>query len=123
MGGLDVSQHFWAGTGPTSGADPRGIIFGIFAILCPLLTLTSRGIIILIFEVCIYDCPKSWSGLLAFAAARVLGWDSRYGCYTYVPRRSGGEQLSNGGRKSPAESSDEFCPVLSSHKCLPLLRS
>ena len=57
--------------GPTSGADPRGILFGIFAILCPLLTLTSRGIIILIFEVCIVDCPKSWSGLLAFAAARV----------------------------------------------------
>ena len=28
---------------------------------------------ILIFEVCISDCPKSWSGLLAFAAARVLG--------------------------------------------------
>jgi len=25
------------------------------------------------FEVCITDCPKSWSGLLAFAAARVLG--------------------------------------------------
>ena len=28
---------------------------------------------ILTFEVCITDCPKSWSGLLAFAAARVLG--------------------------------------------------
>ena len=59
--------------GPTSGADPRGILFGIFAILCPLLTLTARGIMILIFEVCIVDCPKSWSGLLAFAAARTLG--------------------------------------------------
>jgi hypothetical protein len=41
--------------------------------LCPLLTITSRGILILIFEVCIRDCPKSWSGLLALAAARVLG--------------------------------------------------
>ena len=41
--------------------------------LCPLLTLASRGIMILTFEVCITDCPKSWSGLLAFAAARVLG--------------------------------------------------
>ena len=28
---------------------------------------------ILIFEVCIHDCPKSWSGLLSLAAARVLG--------------------------------------------------
>ena len=27
---------------------------------------------ILIFEVCMIDCPKSWSGLLALAAARVL---------------------------------------------------
>jgi hypothetical protein len=59
--------------GPTSGADPSGIIFTIFAMLCPLLTITSRGILILIFEVCIHDCPKSWSGLLALAAARVLG--------------------------------------------------
>ena len=59
--------------GPTSGADPSGIIFTIFAMLCPLLTITSRGILILIFEVCIRDCPKSWSGLLALAAARVLG--------------------------------------------------
>jgi hypothetical protein len=60
-------------SGPTSGADPRSIIFVIFAMLCPLLTITSRGIMILIFEVCISDCPKSWSGLLALAAARVLG--------------------------------------------------
>ena len=59
--------------GPTSGADPSGIIFTIFAMLCPLLTITSTGILILIFEVCIRDCPKSWSGLLALAAARVLG--------------------------------------------------
>ena len=27
---------------------------------------------ILIFEVCMSDCPKSWSGLLSLAAARVL---------------------------------------------------
>jgi hypothetical protein len=59
--------------GPTSGADPRSIIFVIFAMLYHLLTITSRGIMILIFEVCIIDCPKSWSGLLALAAARVLG--------------------------------------------------
>jgi len=30
--------------GPTSGADPSGIIFTIFAMLCPLLTITSRGV-------------------------------------------------------------------------------
>jgi hypothetical protein len=58
--------------GPTSGADP-GSIYGFIAMLCPLLTLASRGIMILTFEGCITDCPKSWSGLLAFAAARVLG--------------------------------------------------
>jgi hypothetical protein len=73
---LPESQDQWTpmrAPGPTSGADPSGIIFTIFAMLCPLLTITSRGILILIFEVCIHDCPKSWSGLLALAAARVLG--------------------------------------------------
>jgi len=73
---LPESEDQWTpmrAPGPTSGADPSGIIFTIFAMLCPLLTITSRGILILIFEVCIRDCPKSWSGLLALAAARVLG--------------------------------------------------
>ena len=73
---LPESADLWTpmrAPGPTSGADPGSITYGFIAMLCPLLTLASRGIMILTFEVCITDCPKSWSGLLAFAAARVLG--------------------------------------------------
>jgi hypothetical protein len=36
---------------------------------------------------------------------------------------SHGRQLGNGGRKSSRFFPDDFCPVLSSHPCLPLLRS
>ena len=44
---LPESEDQWTpmrAPGPTSGADPSGIIFTIFAMLCPLLTITSRGI-------------------------------------------------------------------------------
>jgi len=59
--------------GPTSGADQSNVIFIIYALLYSTLTTFARSVIILIFEVVIFDCPKSWSGLLALGAARVLG--------------------------------------------------
>ena len=59
--------------GPHSGADPCKVIFWIYAILYTGLTDFAQSVIILIFEVCMVDCPKSWSGLLALGAARVLG--------------------------------------------------
>jgi hypothetical protein len=59
--------------GPTSGADQSNVIFIIYALLYSTLTTFARSVIILIFEVVLVDCPKSWSGLLALGAARVLG--------------------------------------------------
>ena len=59
---LPESADLWTpmrAPGPTSGADPGSITYGFIAMLCPLLTLASRGIMILTFEVCITDCPKS----------------------------------------------------------------
>ena len=60
--------------GPQSGrADQSNVIFVIYALLHASLTDFAWSVIILIFEVCMVDCPKSWSGLLALGAARVLG--------------------------------------------------
>jgi hypothetical protein len=59
--------------GPLSGADQSNVIFMIYALLYATLTTFARSVIILIFEVVLVDCPKSWSGLLALGAARVLG--------------------------------------------------
>jgi hypothetical protein len=51
--------------GPQSGrADQSNVIFVIYALLHASLTDFARSVIILIFEVCMVDCPKSWSGLL-----------------------------------------------------------
>ena len=59
--------------GPLSGADQSNVIFVIYALLYTALTDFARSVVVLIFEVCMVDCPKSWSGLLALGAARVLG--------------------------------------------------
>jgi hypothetical protein len=70
------SEDLWTplrAPGPTSGADQSNVIFIIYALLYSTLTTFARSVIILIFEVVLVDCPKSWSGLLALGAARVLG--------------------------------------------------
>ena len=63
------------------------IIFAVYAMLWPGMTLAGRNFVVLLLEVCILDCPKLWSGLLALAAARVLG--QRLGSLnTTVPLRT-----------------------------------
>ena len=73
---LPESADLWTpmrAPGPTSGEDQSQVIFIIYDLLYSTLTTFARSVIILIFEVVLVDCPKSWSGLLALAAARVLG--------------------------------------------------
>ena len=70
--------------GPLSGADQSNVIFMIYALLYATLTTFARSVIILIFEVCMLDCPKSWSGLLALGAARMLGIQDAEALVTFL---------------------------------------
>ena len=76
--------------GPLSVADQSNVIFVIYALLYTTLTAFAQSVIILIFEVCMSDCPKSSSSRRLVSssadASRCAGISATLGARTTATR-------------------------------------